>query len=138
MKRPVNVCWRICTHPLEFTCGYAIVSVTLFCLKAPIIAAENSFSFIGVNAIGGIEIISEDNIELKFPGHPPEKLPLKDRGAVPDLIWDYMQHFDIKKSDVKEAALAQGLFGYTAYDAVGFFETIHLKKPKAKQNLKFH
>ena len=36
-------------------------------------AAENSFSFIGINAVGGIEISDYTSLELKYPGLPPEK-----------------------------------------------------------------
>ena len=31
--------------------------------------------------------------------------------------------FEVKKAEMKEARFAQGLFGYTTYDAVQFFET---------------
>ena len=34
---------------------------------------ENSYSFIGINAIGGIEIRNFQLIELKYPNHNPEK-----------------------------------------------------------------
>ena len=36
-------------------------------------AAENSYSFIGVNAIGGIEISSLNEIEYKYPKQEPQK-----------------------------------------------------------------
>ena len=40
-------------------------------------SAENSFSFIGINAIAGIEIRDKSNVEFKLPGQPPQKIPLK-------------------------------------------------------------
>jgi anthranilate synthase component 1 len=98
-------------------------------------ATENSFSFICINAIGGIEITSAKSIEFKLPVQPPEKIAIKNITEVPQLLWDFMQRFDVQKSDVKEARpddpvgrakYAQGLFGYTAYDAVQFFETLSL------------
>jgi anthranilate synthase component 1 len=45
---------------------------------------------------------------------------------VPSLLWDFMNRFDIKKPEDKEAKFAQGLFGYTTFDAVQFFETVPL------------
>ena len=36
-------------------------------------SAENSFSFIGINAIGGIEIRNFELIELKYPGQNPDE-----------------------------------------------------------------
>jgi anthranilate synthase component I len=89
-------------------------------------AAENSWSFICINAVGGIEITSTERIEFKLPRQKPEGVVVKNVTEVPKLIWDFMQKFDVKKADSKEAKYAQGLFGYTTYDAVQFFDTIHL------------
>jgi anthranilate synthase component 1 len=89
-------------------------------------AADNSFSFIGINAIGGIEITSTQSIEFKLPGQQPEKITVKNTHEVPQLIWDFMQRFEIHSTE-KEAKYAQGLFGYTSFDAVQFFDTIALK-----------
>lgn len=89
-------------------------------------SSENSYSFICINAIGGIEISSTESIEFKLPGQKPEKVALKNTNEVPQLLWDFMQKFEIKKGEDKEARFAQGLFGYTTYDAVQFFETVHL------------
>ena len=89
-------------------------------------AAENSWSFICINAIGGIEITSLERIEFKLPKQNPERVAIKNVTDVPDLLWNFMQNFEIKKADSKEAKYAQGLFGYTTYDAVQFFDTIRL------------
>lgn len=89
-------------------------------------AGENSYSFIGVNAIGGIEVQSPQLIEYKLPGQKPEKLIIKNQLDVPGMLWDFMQRFDIKNAEAKEAKFSQGLYGYTNYDAVQFFDTIKL------------
>jgi anthranilate synthase component I len=89
-------------------------------------SSENSYSFICINAIGGIEISSKENIEFKLPGQKPEKMALKNKNSVPQLLWEFMQRFDIQKSETKESKFAQGLFGYTTYDAVQFFDTVRL------------
>jgi Anthranilate/para-aminobenzoate synthases component I len=88
-------------------------------------AAENSYSFIGINAIAGIEISSSKNIEFKLPGLPPEKAAIGQASEVPQLLWDFMQRFEVNAS-TREARFAQGLYGYTTYDAVQFFDTIQL------------
>mgnify|MGYP001221504714 CR=1 FL=1 len=90
-------------------------------------AAENSYSFIGINAIAGIEISSSKNIEFKLPGLPPEKAAIGQASEVPQLLWDFMQRFDVNGAS-REARFAQGLYGYTTYDAVQFFDTIQLDK----------
>ena len=89
-------------------------------------AADNSWSFICINAIGGIEITSLESIEFKLPKQNPERVAIKNVMEVPTLLWNFMQNFEIRKGDVKEAKYAQGLFGYTTYDAVQFFDTVKL------------
>ena len=97
-------------------------------------AAENSYSFIGVNAIGGIEISNTQQAEFKLPGQNPEQVTLQQTGVVPQLIWDFMNRFDIVQTDAKEAVFAQGLYGYSTYDAVQFFDTISFLKKEDKSN----
>ncbi len=94
-------------------------------------SSENSYSFICINAIGGIEISSLNEIEFKLPGRNPEKISIDDVLKVPQLLWEYMQHYDVHPVNTKEAKFAQGLFGYTAYDAVQFFETVKLRASSA-------
>jgi anthranilate synthase component 1 len=94
-------------------------------------AAENSYSFICINAIGGIEISSPQQLELKLPGLPPEKNTLSPANPVSDLLWSYMNRFDVVSAPEREAAFAQGLFGYASFDAVQFFEQINLQKKDA-------
>ena len=89
-------------------------------------AAENSYSFICINAIAGIEISSTNSIEFKLPGQP-EKVAIKNAAEVP-------RYFGISCSASKsagrekEATFAQGLYGYTTYDAVQFFDTIEFER----------
>jgi anthranilate synthase component 1 len=87
--------------------------------------AENSYSFICVNAIAGIEISSTNGIERKWPNQPPEKVKINNRSEVPGLLWEFMQKFDSDSSSEKENLFAQGLYGYTTFDAVQFFESIN-------------
>ncbi|HEY4206802.1 MAG TPA: anthranilate synthase component I family protein [Puia sp.] len=89
--------------------------------------AENSYSFICINAIGGIEISDVRNIEFKLPGLPPEKRPLDRLEDTPRVLWEFMQRFDSKPSPEKAVRAVQGLFGYTTFDAVQFFDTIKLR-----------
>lgn len=89
-------------------------------------AAENSYSFICVNAIGGIEITNNTSLEYKMPGQKPERMEIRNPGEVPQLLWDFMTRFEPLIPDQKEARFAQGLFGYIAYDAVPFFENLQI------------
>jgi anthranilate synthase component I len=88
--------------------------------------AENSYSFICINAIAGIEIRDKNSIEFKLPNENPEKASLAGDGDLKKLLWDFMQRFEVESTDPKLAQFAQGLFGYFTFDAVQFFETIRL------------
>lgn len=88
-------------------------------------AGENSYSIIGINAIAGIEIRTKKVIECKLPGQKPEKIEIKNTADVPAHLWDFMQHFEVMPA-AKPVNMAQGLYGYTTYDAVEFFDTIKL------------
>jgi len=96
-------------------------------------AADNSYSFICINAIGGIEISSLNSLETKIPGFPAERMPIKDASIVPDQLWNYMQRYDVVDVKGKEEKFAQGLYGYTTYDAVQFFDTLKLSSRSGKE-----
>src|SRR5215203_3973832 len=97
-------------------------------------AAENSYSFICVNAIGGIEITSTKNVEFKLPGQKPEKIDIKNIMEVPRMVWDFANRFECTKMETKEVRFAQGLFGYASYDAVQFFDTVKLRSGKIQES----
>ncbi len=89
-------------------------------------AADNSFSFIGINAIAGIEITSTSSIEFKLPGMEPERKAISNTNEVPGLLWDFMKRFEVV-NPTKDTACAQGLYGYTCFDAVQFFDTVNFR-----------
>lgn len=97
-------------------------------------AAENSWSFICINAIAGIEISSPRQVEYKLPGEKPEHHDLDAGDRVPALLQQFMQRFSLQPGEQKEARFAQGLFGYTAYDAIRFFDTIQLAEKKEQSS----
>ena len=91
-------------------------------------AADNSYSFICIHAIAGIEITDNQRLEIKLPGRPPERSVAGDLSKTPELLWDFMQRFESVPSEEKSVRAVQGLFGYTTYDAVQFFDTIRFRK----------
>jgi len=93
-------------------------------------AGENSYSFIGINAVAGIEISNPSAIEFKLPGQNAERIKLDKSTDVPQLLWDFMNRFEIKEVSASPVNVAQGLFGYTSFDAVQFFDSINLNAAK--------
>ncbi|MBD0276389.1 MAG: anthranilate synthase component I family protein [Flavisolibacter sp.] len=95
-------------------------------------AAENSYSFICINAIAGIELIDEKTVEFKLPARQPEKTSLTGNGSLATMLEQFLQRFEVSVSDDKAAQYAQGLYGYFTFDAVQQFETIRFRD---KQNV---
>ncbi len=91
---------------------------------------ENSFSIIGINAIAGIEISNYEEIEFKLPLINTQKIKITRDTKVADELWKFMRHFNIKEPAEVPVSKAQGLFGYTTFDAVQFFEEIKFKDQK--------
>ena len=88
--------------------------------------AENSFSFIAVNAIAGIEITAPGQVEFKLPQQEAQKM-LNAGNTIADTMQTFMDHFVPNAAANKQAALAQALYGYTSYDAIPLFEKIVFK-----------
>lgn len=89
--------------------------------------AENSYSFICINAIAGIEVRRGDGVETKLPAQEPQKAALgKDK--MEEVLWRFMQQFETNSGAPKETQAAQGLYGYCTYDAVPLFETVRFAK----------
>lgn len=92
-------------------------------------AADNSFSIIGINAIAGIEISNINEMEFKFPNEEPQKKQIPAETAAKEL-WNFMQTFEVMHSGTRQEKMAQGLFGYTAYDGIQLFEDIRFAHKK--------
>src|SRR6478672_9135397 len=97
-------------------------------------AAENSYSFICINAIAGIEIRENEVLEYKLPAQKPETEKIRDTDALKSLLWNFMQRFEVESDDPKAALFAQGLYGYFTFDAVQYFESIRFKESKENIN----
>ena len=59
-------------------------------------AGENSYSFIGINAIAGIEITNPHEINLNYQGRKPEKIQIDSSNNITTHLLDFMQHFQVK------------------------------------------
>src|SRR6476620_6807055 len=97
-------------------------------------AAENSYSFICINAIAGIEIKDENVLEFKLPNQPAERTELKAQDELKTILWNFMQRFEVNTDEPKLTQFAQGLYGYFSFDAVQFFETVKFKSSKDNSN----
>jgi anthranilate synthase component 1 len=86
--------------------------------------AENSWTFIGVQAIAGFEVVDTETIEYKLPCLPPERKKITGPAQVVSELNEYLKKFEAAGDcTIKQA---QHFFGYTSYDAVQFFDSIKL------------
>ena len=76
---------------------------------------QNSVSLIGVEPIGSFTLLN-DLITLRYPDGKEETRPAK---AVTDTLKEYIASFT---TDLDDPNLFNGLLGFTAYDAVRYFE----------------
>jgi anthranilate synthase component 1 len=95
-------------------------------------ANENSFSFIGIKPIAGIEVTSTSEFEFKYPNLPVEKKKLKNKESVQEELQHFMKSFYF--SGKPPVPGIEGLFGYSTFDSVQFFETVTFNKDKQNGN----
>jgi len=95
-------------------------------------ASENSFSFICIQPIAGIEVTSTTDFEFKYPNLPPERKQLKNKQSVLNELQKFLGNFSF--TDKPVLPVVQSLFGYSTFDSVQFFETIEFNKNKQNGN----
>ena len=92
-------------------------------------ANDNSFSYICCNPIASIKIENEVALET-FPDGTSVETNITKEVVVTDLLDAFAKKFKVENNDFK--FITNGLFGYLAYDAVRYFETVALsKKPNS-------
>ncbi|MEP2936981.1 MAG: anthranilate synthase component I family protein [Gilvibacter sp.] len=88
-------------------------------------ANDNSFSYICCNPIASIRVENQ-TIYSQFPNGTSSELKIDNTVNVPQEIERFSKRFAVSKSDHK--FINNGLFGYMAYDAVQYFESIDIQK----------
>ncbi|ATL47562.1 anthranilate synthase component I [Chitinophaga caeni] len=95
-------------------------------------AGENSYSIIGIKPIGGIEVTSTNTFEFKYPGTEPER---KELGSTQEVLKELDQFLGSFQFEGKPAVpFAAGLFGYSTFDSVQFFENIKFRERAPQGN----
>jgi anthranilate synthase component I len=96
--------------------------------------AENSYSFICINAIAGIEIRNPQELSVKLPGEPPKTMHIHKNNKLQETLWDFMQSFELKVPGDNNPDFARGFYGYFNYDAVELFESINFHNKSKNAN----
>ena len=91
--------------------------------------ANNSHSFIGINPIASVAI-GHGIVTISFPDGTTERKPLsKDFGSA-EAIHALIDRIQVTGDD----AAVCGLFGYTSFNAVRYFENINVKDETQEKN----
>lgn len=85
--------------------------------------SQNSVSFIGVDPIGGFTVLN-GNIRLSYPDAPEKIIPITPEVDVVEELKKYIASYSLTGD---HEGSANGLFGYTAYDAVRYFEKVDIQ-----------
>lgn len=87
---------------------------------------ENSFSFICMDPLAEFSVIRGE-VNIHLPGQNLIQEVVTDTNDVVDQLKEFISVFDIDASG--NEMLVDGVFGYSTYDAVQYFEEIRFKSP---------
>ncbi len=88
-------------------------------------ANDNSFSYICCNPIASIKVQNEV-ITKEFPDGTKEEIQISKETEVTKEIDSFSKQFKVENQNLK--FITNGLFGFMAYDAVRYFESIEISK----------
>lgn len=85
---------------------------------------ENSFSYICFQPMARFEI-SKNHILTQFPDNQTQKIEINSEVNVVQELQKFSQAFDVEESPFP--FISNGLFGYTTFDAIRYFEEIDIQ-----------
>ncbi|MDK2772761.1 MAG: anthranilate synthase component I family protein [Flavobacterium sp.] len=88
-------------------------------------ANDNSFSYICFNPIASFKVENQ-KIHLQFPNENEIINPITERNQVIIELQNFRNSFQMETNEFK--FISNGLFGYTSYDAIQYFEKINVEK----------
>ncbi|MFR1235366.1 MAG: anthranilate synthase component I family protein [Barnesiella sp.] len=83
---------------------------------------QNSYSFIGVEPVARFEV-SEGKISYTYPDGTAATEFITENYGVVESLKNYTESYEVEKNETG----INGLFGYTAYDAVSYFESVTIR-----------
>jgi anthranilate synthase component 1 len=95
--------------------------------------SENSFSFLGLEAIGSF-MVKRGVIRSQLPGQPRMETTVAKRRSVAEALHDFLQHIEVRYENGAFSGF-NGLFGHVCFDAVQYFDTLRFDPAKRKFDL---
>lgn len=87
---------------------------------------SNSMSYICFDVMSEFRV-EDYAIDILYPSGHREKIGITNKHTLPDTFNSFIRSFTVKRSQETMAMPANGLFGYTSYDAVEYFEDIRFR-----------
>ncbi len=91
--------------------------------------SENNRSFIGLDPLASVAVSHGEAI-MQYPDHTEVRKPIADTYRVEDAVSEFLDCFSVE-GEYKEYC---GLYGYTAFNAVRYFENIKIKDSRSATN----
>lgn len=130
MQHNLNVISRVIPADMATPVGIYLKIRDLYPMSALLESSDyhtsqNSVSYIGVNPIGSFTVAHE-KITASWPDGTITVTPVTPGTDVVRALKEYIESYALNGDKARDV---NGLFGYTAYDAVRYFEKVSITKP---------
>lgn len=98
-------------------------------------AAENSYSFLGIRAIAGIECRDVQTVDYRLPGAEARTVKTNSKQETVQLLDDFFASFEVENPQPFPISVAQGVLGYMCYDAAALFEQINFRPANEEEKI---
>ena len=92
---------------------------------------QNSYSYICMKPEASFKV-TDGKIIRSYPGQGKEELFIQDKNTLPLELQRFIDSFDIQDKEMHD--YVNGLFGYTAYDGIKYFEDIDIQDTCPPEN----
>jgi anthranilate synthase component I len=86
---------------------------------------RNSMTYICFEVISGIRV-EKGKVHIIYPDGEKKIIDIIDKSTLPNALDSYLKSFNLIEASPSNGTHANGLFGYTSYDAIQYFEDIKL------------
>jgi len=88
---------------------------------------RNSMTYICFEVLSWFRV-EQSKIRIVFPGGEKSWHEITGNQTIPGIMQQYLQSFCLSYDDPSVSTKANGLFGFSSYDAVKYFETVNLTR----------
>jgi len=94
--------------------------------------SKNSVSYICMMPLAGFEV-NNSEVNYSYPNGNEEIVTATNPLKVPQMLTEFMERFEVKGTSINS-----GLFGYSGYSSIKYFEDIQLKSKSEIPDMLYH